>query len=243
MTQMLLLKEQNIIEHHPSDITFLPDVNNLDSGYLFVTDEYDWKRLSIYHWEPSTKLSLLGSIPVAFAGKGPNFVFVDRVGDTYYLGLANSNWGFGILFSAHSSALFPTCEKGGMDTAAFKEVTPGQAFLFAANGGPSQVKLVRDFQDNWFLLAYRSVPSDSPNGKDYVDVYQVQFVPNFSISPNSIMSVHITFKPGSTGFASTGTHYVEKSGRLLISSSYRWSNNEGPGSSAYVSRVDEIPSA
>ncbi len=39
-----------------------------------------------------------------------------------------------------------------------------------------------------------------------------------------------------------GTHYVEPSGRLLISSSYRWSEDEGPGSSSYVSRVDECPS-
>jgi hypothetical protein len=55
--------------------------------------------------------------------------------------------------------------------------------------------------------------------------------------------VHLTFKPGDTGFASTGTHHVEPSGRLLVSSSYRWSKNELPGEAGYVSRVDELPSS
>ena len=64
----------------------------------------------------------------------------------------------------------------------------------------------------------------------------------FSISYR-LFSTHITFKPGDTSFASTGTHHVERSGRLLLASSYRWSKDEGPGASSYVSRVDECPSA
>jgi hypothetical protein len=36
---------------------------------------------------------------------------------------------------------------------------------------------------------------------------------------------------------------VERSGRLLLSSSYRWAEDEGPGTSSYVSRVDECPSS
>jgi hypothetical protein len=48
---------------------------------------------------------------------------------------------------------------------------------------------------------------------------------------------------GPTGFTNTGTHHVEPSGRLLLSSSYRWAKEEGPGSSSYVSRVDECPSS
>jgi len=55
--------------------------------------------------------------------------------------------------------------------------------------------------------------------------------------------VHIFFRPGDTSFTSTGTHHVEPSGRLLLSSSYRWANEEGPGDSSYVSRVDECPSS
>ena len=31
--------------------------------------------------------------------------------------------------------------------------------------------------------------------------------------------------------------------RLLLSSSYRWARDEGPGDSDYVSRVDECPSS
>lgn len=64
-------------------------------------------------------------------------------------------------------------------------------------------------------------------------VYGVTFSP-FSIS-YLLYSVHIVFPSGDTGFANTGTHHVEESGRLLISSSYRWSNDEGPADSSYVS--------
>lgn len=71
------------------------------------------------------------------------------------------------------------------------------------------------------------------------DVHGVRFSP-FAIS-YLLDSVHISVRSGATGFANTGRHYVEPSGRLLISSSYR-SEDEGPGSSSYVSRVDECPS-
>jgi hypothetical protein len=57
-----------------------------------------------------------------------------------------------------------------------------------------------------------------------------------------VLVAQVVFRPGDTGFVSTGTHYVEQSGRLLLSSSYRWAEDEGPGSSSYVSRVDECPS-
>jgi hypothetical protein len=104
----------------------------------------------------------------------------------------------------------------------------------------SQVKLVRDSEGRWYLFGFRSDPSDDPHGTDHVDVYGVTFN-LFAITP-LLYSVHITFKPGDTGLASTGTHHVEPSGRLLISSSYRWAEDEGPGDSSYVSRVDECPS-
>jgi hypothetical protein len=107
--------------------------------------------------------------------------------------------------------------------------------------GSCQVKLVRDGQGAWYLLGFRGNPEDDPNGTDFVDVYGVRFNP-FAITP-LLDSVHVTFKPGDTGFASTGTHHVEPSGRFLLSSSYRWAEDEGPGDSSYVSRVDECPSA
>jgi hypothetical protein len=55
--------------------------------------------------------------------------------------------------------------------------------------------------------------------------------------------VHVFFPGGDTGFVSTGTHYVEREGRLLLSTSYRWASEGGPGGSSYVSRVDECPSS
>ena len=103
------------------------------------------------------------------------------------------------------------------------------------------MKLVRDSTGGWFLLAFRSEPNDDPNGTDYVDVYPISFAP-FQIGAR-LLSQHVFFRAGDTGFASTGAHFVEAAGRLLVSSSYRWSRDEGPGGSSYVSRVDECPSS
>ncbi len=237
-----------IDERHPSDIAFLPDINNLDAGYLFVTEEFDQHRLTIYRWNPSEGLAVQGRLWQGFPSKdpdsgftGPNFVFIDRAGEFYYLGVASNNWGWGKLFCARDRDLFPRCEIGAMDVAAFQPATPESLFPFPLIQGPSQNKLIRDATGQWFLLAFRSEPPDKENGTDYVDVYGVRFSP-FMISYR-LFKVHISFKPGDTGFASTGTHYVEKSGRLLVSSSYRWAEDEGPGDSGFVSRVDECPSS
>jgi len=227
-------------EHHPSDICFLPDVNHLDAGYLFVTEEFDMRRLSIYRWEPSNGLVLHGHFPQGFPDQGPQFVFIDRVDDSYYLGVASEHWGWGALFTAPAAELFPKCAKGELNTDAFQPTCPGGMFPLPPLGGASQVKLVKDSTGQWHLLGFRADPNDDPTGDDFVDVYQVRFNP-FMISTR-LASVHVFFPHGDTGFASTGTHLVEKSGRLLLSSSYRWAKDEGPGDSSYVSRVDECPS-
>jgi hypothetical protein len=236
MAQLLLIDEQ-----HPSDVCFLPDVNHHDAGYLFVTEEYDNHGVFVYRWEPFQDLSPQGRIWQGFPQGGPNFLFVDQVDDVYYLGIASNNWGWGKLFSAAPGALFPKCSPGSMDVTAFEPVAPESLFPFPLLGGPCQAKLVRDATGRWYLLAFRSDPPDDPNGTDYVDVYGVSFSP-FMISYR-LFSVHVSFKAGDTGFASTGTHYVEPSGRLLISSSYRWAEDEGPDDYGYVSRVDECASA
>jgi hypothetical protein len=111
-------------------------------------------------------------------------------------------------------------------------------FPFPVTGGPSQTKLIRTTAQKWYLLAFRGADEYAD---DFVDVYGVRFSP-FAIS-YQLHSVHVFFRPGATGFVSTGTHYVEESGRLPLSSSYRWAEDEGPGSSSYVSRVDECPSS
>lgn len=232
-----------IAEQHPSDIAFLPDVNNADAGYLFVTEEYDRRRVAVYRWVPGKKFVEQGEVFQGFPGVlpgddgpgGPGFLFIDRVGDTYYLGIASFHWGWGQLLCAREDSLFPQCERGSLDVAAF---VPEDMFPFPVTGGVSQTKLVRDAAGNWYLLAFRGADEHSA---DYIDVYGVRFSP-FGIS-YLLYSVHIFFRPGDTGFANTGTHYVEQSGRLLVSSSYRHAENEGPGSSSYVSRVDECPSA
>jgi hypothetical protein len=242
MEQLLRIDDQ-----HPSDIAFLPDVNDADAGYLFVTKEYDKRRVTVYRWAPGHELAPQGQIfqgfPSVLPGDpssqgGPNFLFIDRADDIYYLGIASSHWGWGQLLRAPAESLFPGCKQGSMNVSAF---VPEAMFPFPVTGGPSQVKLIRDGSGNWYLLTFRSDPSDDEHGADYVDVYGVRFAP-FCIS-YLLYSVHIFFRPGDTGFANTGTHYVEASGRLLVSSSYRWAEDEGPGSSSYVSRVDECPSS
>jgi hypothetical protein len=233
-------------DQHPSDITFLPEVNELDAGYLFVTEEYNNRRLTVYRWELGQNLTLHGHLFAGFPGVpsggqgGPQFVFLDLVGDYYYLAVASEHWGWGQLFRASSDRLFPKCAEGSLILDAFE---PQEMFPFPVIGGACQTKLVKDSSGNWFLLGYRSVPDDDPNGTDYVDVFGVRFDP-FVIS-SKIEQVHISFPAGDTGFASTGTHYVEKTGRLLISSSYRWAENLDPPQAPvqdFICRVDELAS-
>ena len=253
MTQLLATDEQ-----HPADIDFLPDVEGVDGGYLFVIEEVTEKRVAVYRWSPSEGIVLQDHVFQGFPGVipdqplvradgelydtrfGPDFVFVDRVGDYYYLGVASGHWGWGQLLRAAAADLFPFCKPGLMDVSAF---VPAGMFPWPVrqSTGASQVKLVRDSEDKWFLLAFHSDPPDNPNGTDYVDLYGVRFEP-FAISYR-LDTVHLTFKPGDTGFASTGTRHVEPSGRLLVSSSYRWAENELPDGAGYVSRVDELPSS
>ena len=253
MEQLLRIDEQ-----HPSDIEFLPDVNRADAGYVFITNEFVERRVAVYRWTQGEDLVLLDHIFQGFpAGipdefllqpgggilsprAGPNFIFLDRVGAYYYLGIASDHWGWGQLMRARDIDLFPGCRPGAMDVSAFRAAGMFP-YPVLHRTGASQVKLVRDADAEWFLLAFHSDPVTDPRGTDYVDLYGVQFEP-FAIS-YLLDTVHVSFAPGDTGFASTGTHYVEGSGRLLLLSSYRWSEDEGPGESSYVSRVDELPSA
>lgn len=230
-----------IEDHHPSDVAFLPDVNGADAGYLFVTEEYDQHQVGVYRWAPGQDLQLHGRLGQPFAGHGPNFLFVDKIDHRYCLGAASNNTGTGYLYWAEQDKLFPGCAVGAMDISAFEPDPAASPFTFPITGGPSQTKLIRDCTGAWFLLAFRSNPNDAETGgEDYVDIYPINVAPFTILNP--IASIHVIFNPGDTSFASTGTHYVEPSGRLLLSSSYRWSEDEGPGQSSYVTRVDECPS-
>jgi hypothetical protein len=238
-------------EEHPSDIVFLPDVNGADAGYVFVTEEYQKHLVAVYAWSPGQDLLLVGRIglggaaagdqpsPNPFPTGGPNFLFLDLVGAEYLLGIASDDWQHGYLFTAEPERLFPSSAPGQMDVSAFTLVEG--TFGFPLLGGPCQCKLVRDSTGTWSLLGFRSDPNDAENATDYVDVYPVSYPP--LVIGDRSAAVHVDFAPGDTSFASTGTHYVEPSGRLLVSSSYRWAEDEGPGSSGYVTRVDELPSS
>lgn len=235
-----------LIEQHPSDICFLQDVNNTDAGYLFVTLEMDARSCYIYYWEPGQHFFMVGAIyhGVDDKTKGdPNFVFIDKVGDQYYLGLASNNTGKGTYYVANANALFPSPEKGNINLNAFYQ-SPGVSFNFPLSNHnpniPSQNKLIRDSTGAWFLLAYRSDDDGQTKSNDYIDVHEISFS-RFHISI-AAASTHIILPSGDTSFTNTGTHHVEKSGRLLVCSSYRWSEDQGPDGSSYVSRVDELAS-
>jgi hypothetical protein len=235
MAQQLYLGEP-----HPCDIQFLPDVNNADAGYLFVVEAYLAQRIAVWAWAAEQDLQLLGSINESFPlNQRPSFVFVDRDADTVFLGVGWDD-GQGRGFRAAARKLFPTCRVGEMDLLAFEPIKPDGAFAMPDLNGASQVKLVRDTTGSWFLLGFRSHEDDDPHGDDYIDVYDVNLA-TFTISPQP-RSTHMFLLSGDTGFASTGTCYVDRDGRLLVSSSYRWSENELPDGVGYVSRVDELPS-
>jgi hypothetical protein len=129
-----------------------------------------------------------------------------------------------------------------IDLTAFRPAAPESVFIVPSLDGASQAKLIREVTGQWFLLGFRSDAPDDPQGTDYVDAYRVRFTPTFAISPR-VLSRHVSFLPGDTGFASTGTHHVDETGRLLLLSSWRWSDDVGPGDASYVSRVDELASS
>jgi Hemopexin len=254
----------NVPDEHPADIVFLPDVNNADAGYVFVTLNHQALVVAVYSWEAGV-LNLIGTIPFGevlseslgpLVGRGPEFLFLDKVGDYYYLGIAGN--ALGLLYRAKTLHLFPSCNPGSMNVAAFEPVpsedivppsnvvppavAPPNAFSFPIDSGASQVKIARDSTDQWFLLGYRSDPTDAPyGGTDYIDVYPVSFSP-FEIKAPVFPPQHIIFPSGGTGFSSTGTHYVDPSGRFMVSSSFRWAEDKLPDSAGYVSRVDELSS-
>jgi hypothetical protein len=98
-----------------------------------------------------------------------------------------------------------------------------------------------DLGGTHFVVAFRSMTDiESGDAEDVLDLHRLSFPP-LSVSQFPTIN-HIAFRPGDTSFENTGTLYVERSGRLLVSSSYRWAEDEVPGDTSYVSRIDELPS-
>lgn len=227
-------------EQHPCDMQFLRDVGGVDAGYLFVAEENTSKTLAVYRWAPDTNLVLIGEFPRFREDRGPNFVFIDLVDGLYYLGVANPHWGEVRLFTAEPQALFPGCARGSLDMRAFVSAGTYTFPIKSADYVPAQMKLVRDSTGAWYLLGFAADYTDDDE-KDYIDVYPVQFKDGFHIGAR-MAHVHIYLPSGDTGFASSGNCYVDPQGRLLVYSSYRWAEDQGPGNSDYVSRVDEVSS-
>lgn len=241
-------------EEHPADIVFLQDINRADAGYVFVTEAYDGNAVAVYSWSRGGALTKIGLIPFGpfppdvEVLHGPEFVFLDRVEDYYYLGMLYGQ--MGQLFRAKTEELFPTRTIGEMYVGAFQAV-PAYDIVPPANPLPAsnmfdcpiysdaaQVKLIRDLTDQWFLLGFRGDPDDSTSATDYIDLYPVSFSP-FKIG-GRISATHVTFPAGDTSFASTGTHHVDSLGRVMVSCSYRWAKDDLSGGAGYVTRVDEI---
>jgi hypothetical protein len=252
----------NVPDEHPADLVFMPDVNNMDAGYVFVTLQYQAWAVAVYSWQ-SGFLNIKGTITIgnlipneinALFGGGPGFLFLDKVGDFYYLGVAGGQ--LGLLFRAKTLDLFPSCTSGSMNVEKFEAVppedivppgianAPPNTFAFPVNGDASQIKLIRDCTDQWFLLGFRCDPPDEAysGGTDYIDIYPVTFSPFKIMPPTSFSPQHIIFPSDGTSFASTGTHFVDPLGRLLVSSCFRWAQDKSD-IAGYVTRVDELSSS
>jgi hypothetical protein len=243
MTQLLEIDEQ-----HPCDMSFLPEVGGLDAGYLFVAEQR-MVRVRVYRWSPDDGLVVHGDVGLPHLTVGPNFVFLGVENDRYLLGVVASypdgEVGAAHVFTAEAAELFPGAVPGALDVSAFRPIDPADPageFPFPVDAHSSQVHLVTDSTGQHFLLAYRASKGDDEYNDDFVDIHPITLFDPFMVGPAMQPPVHIFLRPGKTSFASTGTHYVDPSGRLLISSSYRWAEFERPFDVGYVSRVDECPS-
>jgi hypothetical protein len=232
-------------EEHPSDIDFLPDVNHFDSGYLFVANEYDLKKVRVYYWAPQPiGLVEIGTIDPGLAK--PSHILIDKVRDHYWLVvLDDTPDGSGVRhatpFRAYYKDLFPSGSQASMDISAFQQLP---SFTFKNDVG-SQAQLVRDANDDWYVLVYNADEDEN----DYVYVRNITFADDGTVTlgdgatgpppPSGATDVvHFFLPAGDTGFSNTGTHYVDRDGHLIIASSERWSQSlDGPF--GYETRVDE----
>ena len=229
MEERLLLAD----ETHPSAITFLPDVNHFDGGYLFVAKEYDGQKVTVYYWQPHTDLKAIGDI---YAGlTKPSHVVIDKItADDYYLVVFDDSYKNGSPYRARAADLFPSGTPGAMNVSAFQ---PLPYFKFDGDLG-SQAQLIRDSSNTWYLLAYNS-PDTSGFGDDSVHIRNIQFDGDaVTLAFETAFPKPIFFPAGGTSFTNSGTHYVDNNGRLLIASSERWAQEEGDPY-GWESRVDE----
>ncbi len=234
LEQRLLLAD----ETHPSAIAFLPDVNHYDAGYLFVAKEYDAQKVTVYFWEPGSNLQPIGDVAAGLTK--PSHVLIDRVGDDYYLVVLDNTFKNGSPYRAHVTDLFPSDVKGAMNVSAFQ---PLPYFTFTGDLG-SQAQLVRvaaNTTTTWNVLVYNS-PDDDGFGNDYVHVWSIDFGDTVTLRSETSVPTAFFFPAGGTSFTNSGTHYVDRNGRILISSSERWAQDEGEPF-GWESRVDECEPA
>ena len=251
LTQILTLAD----EKHPSDIDFLPDVNDQDSGYLFVAKEfglggedgpYTSHKISIYYWQPHSDFLALGDIDTGLAK--PSHILIDRISDDYYylVVLDNTN-GIAQPYKAYYSALFPSGVQGSMNIDAFQPL-PQFSFDVKKSDLGSQVQLIRDSTGKWYVLVYTGTGDDG-QGDDYVYVRDITFDgdvvalgdgPGGPPPPSGETGLykHIILPAGETSFINTGGHYVDRDGQLLMFSSERWSHDRGDPY-GFETRVDE----
>ena len=158
---------------------------------------------------------------------GPNFVFADLVGDEYLLGIASNNWGHGYLFTAEPARLFPSAAPGQLDVSALSLVPgtirsrspagPASASWCATRPAPGRCSgsaatqmTRRTARTTWTSIRcppprWSSGPGRPPCTSTLLPEIQASPVPAPTTS--------------------------RRRGRLLVSSSYRWAEDEGPGSS------------
>ncbi len=99
------------------------------------------------------------------------------------------------------------------------------------------MRYVTNATNFWNVLVYNS-PDNDGVGDDYVHVWSITLGDTVTLTSETMVPTSFFFPAGGTSFTNTGTHYVDRNGRILISSSERWAQDEGEPFD-WESRVDE----
>jgi hypothetical protein len=113
-----------IQEQHPCDLSFLPELDHADAGYLFVAEQR-LRRVRVYRWTPEAGLVVRGQLALPDGVAGPNFVFLGAEDDRYLLGIVpaySDGPGTAQVFTADAVKLYRGCVHGALDVSAFRKV-------------------------------------------------------------------------------------------------------------------------
>jgi hypothetical protein len=267
LEQLLPLSDESPPEEHPSDINFLPDIDNLDAGYLFVAKEYDARWITVYKWSPGEQFARIGNIHVPFKAvirdwvyyeislgilspdvlehPSPDMIMNYNQPSHVFVDRFDDDYYLVVWDNDHRTGWAYRADKNFLfPTSGAGKMNVGafrlqNSFQSCYDLG-SQAKFVRDSTGKWYLLAYLSDGSDE-SAPSSVAVYDIAIAPNHDfwlLGPQTVKNpVPITLPDSGVSFSSTGTHHVDGSTGMLLIYSSYRWADDKPG--YYVSLVDE----